>query len=155
MENKQFLEIHESVNTIVKATLFYNVELNNSFQSYLTNGFSGVSGVEGLIDVVTKIYGYVKSSFNIDLIEHSYNVLASKDKEYSAKGDRLYNFKTDYSFMLPDPKQNLFGFVRKHLVSVMDIINGVKKDPDDQFIIEHFGDVYNYGILLIALLEED
>jgi hypothetical protein len=53
-----------------------------------------------------------------------------------------------------DPRINLLGYVKKHLVSVMDVINGNIKDPSERFIIEHFGDVFNYGILLLGLIYE-
>ncbi len=71
MENKRFLELHEEINNNVKGLLFYDSNLDHKFQSSLTNSFSGVAGVEGVIEVLTKIYGYVKSKYDIDLITHS------------------------------------------------------------------------------------
>jgi len=90
-------------------------------------------------------------------LEKINSVLKSKAKEY-AKGDRLHNFKV--AAMLAQspitPEQALLGMLRKHLVSVIDIIedtgNGIVASR--AMVDEKVGDTINYMILLEALLVE-
>lgn len=90
---------------------------------------------------------------DVDLLSLASKVLLSKSKEYAMNGDRLWNFKPNYKFMNKDPKLNLLGYLTKHVASCMDILTG-KIVPNKEMIIEKFGDVVNYCILLIALLKE-
>lgn len=86
------------------------------------------------------------------------SVLSSKAKEYSSGVDRLHNFKV--AALLGQnpitPEQALFGMMRKHLVSVIDIIEAtaVGDYPSDALRDEKIGDTINYTILLEALLIE-
>ena len=79
-------------------------------------------------------------------------VLGSKAKEY-AIGDRLYNFKRAAEIARTTPQKALFGMFLKHLVSVLDLIEG-SIPPTDHLINEKIGDTINYLILLEAILKE-
>ena len=85
-------------------------------------------------------------------------VLMNKAKEYSSDTDRLHNFKVAAGLASrPEtPEQALWGMMRKHLVSVIDIIDqtAVGKAPSDHMRNEKIGDSINYLILLEALLIE-
>jgi hypothetical protein len=79
-------------------------------------------------------------------------VLSSKAMEY-AIGDRLYNFKRAAEIERTTPEKALFGMFAKHLVSVIDLVEG-SIEPTDYLVNEKIGDAINYLILLEALLIE-
>ena len=86
------------------------------------------------------------------------SILISKSKEYSSDTDRLHNFKVAAKLASgPEtPEQALWGMLRKHLVSVIDIVEGTGRGviPTDALRDEKIGDAINYLILLEALLIE-
>ena len=96
---------------------------------------------------------YMWIEWDMDFIPISKQVLIKKANGYSMNGDRLWNFKKNYSFMNDNPTENLKGYIRKHLASCMDIITG-KIVADEAMIVEKFGDVFNYCVLAIALIKE-
>jgi hypothetical protein len=80
-------------------------------------------------------------------------VLDSKAQEY-AIGDRLYNFKRAASILRITPGRALLGMFIKHLVSVMDLVDG--SIPNTKAMRdEKIGDAINYLILLEAILTEE
>ena len=86
-------------------------------------------------------------------------VLCQKGEEYSSDTDRLHNFKIAAKLsgaVHVTPEQALFGMLRKHIVSVIDIIDDTRFDiiPSDELRDEKIGDCINYLILLEALLVE-
>lgn len=91
-------------------------------------------------------------------IEKMQATLGSKGKEYSAGGDRLHNFKV--AAMLESkpqtPEQALWGMMKKHLVSIIDIVDGTGRGefPSHDTRNEKIGDAANYLVLLEALLIE-
>lgn len=91
-------------------------------------------------------------------IEKMQAVLESKGKEYGAGGDRLHNFKvaTKLESKPQTPEQALWGMLKKHLVSVLDIVDetGMGNYPSEKTRNEKIGDAINYLILLEALLVE-
>jgi hypothetical protein len=80
------------------------------------------------------------------------DVLAGKAKEY-AIGDRLYNFKRAAGILNTTPEKALAGMFVKHLVSVMDLIEG-SIESTQAMVDEKVGDAINYLILLEALFAE-
>lgn len=78
--------------------------------------------------------------------------LGKKAVEY-AFGDRLYNFKRAAEIARTTPAQALFGMFSKHLVSVIDMVEGTRP-ATDAVIDEKIGDAINYLILLEAVLKE-
>ena len=79
-------------------------------------------------------------------------VLSNKAKEY-AIGDRLYNFKRAAEISRTTPQKALEGMFIKHLVSVLDLIDG-SISPSEYMINEKIGDAINYLILLEAIMKE-
>jgi hypothetical protein len=79
-------------------------------------------------------------------------VLGNKAKEY-AIGDRLYNFKRAAEIQRTTPQQALVGMFMKHLVSVLDLVEG-SISPTEYMVNEKVGDAINYLILLEAILKE-
>jgi len=79
-------------------------------------------------------------------------VLGDKAKEY-AVGDRLYNFKRAAEILRTTPQRALAGMLVKHLVSVLDLVEG-SISPTENMVNEKIGDAINYLILLEAMLKE-
>ena len=80
-------------------------------------------------------------------------VLTSKSKEYASDSDRLYNFKAGARIDGETSEECLWGYFKKHLVSVMDLVDG-KRELTDSAIDEKIGDCINYLILLEAVFLE-
>ncbi len=81
------------------------------------------------------------------------DTLGSKAEEYASDVDRLHNFKTAAALLGDTPKQALAGMMRKHTVSIYDMIKSDKTYSLavwDEKIIDHI----NYLILLKALVVE-
>jgi len=87
-------------------------------------------------------------------------VLIKKAAEYSSDTDRLHNFKVAARLgqQVESPEQALVGMLKKHLVSVFDIVAAtspeIDKYPSKAMRDEKIGDSINYLILLEALLIE-
>ena len=81
------------------------------------------------------------------------SVLGKKADEYALDGDRLYNFKVAARMGNTTPEKALWGMLMKHLVCVMDLVDG-KVDKTPGRVDEKLGDLINYIILLEALMKE-
>jgi hypothetical protein len=86
-------------------------------------------------------------------IEAIRKTLSGKAKEY-AIGDRRYNFKRAAKIAGNTPQQALLGMFMKHLVSVLDLIEG-SIEPTEYMVNEKIGDAINYLILLEAIFKEE
>ena len=90
-------------------------------------------------------------------MEKMNNVLAAKGQEYGGV-DRLHNFKiaANIGNKTITPEQALWGMLRKHLVSVIDMIDDTARDIPASIprIDDKIGDTINYMVLLEALLVE-
>jgi hypothetical protein len=86
------------------------------------------------------------------------SVLVNKAKEYASDTDRLHNFKVAANLTSGkiSPEKALMGMMRKHWVSVLDIVADTEKGkyPTTEMRDEKIGDSINYLILLEALLIE-
>jgi hypothetical protein len=82
------------------------------------------------------------------------SVLGEKAGEYAQRGDRLHNFKVAARANQMSPEQALWGMATKHLVSVMDLVNG-DLCAKPAVVNEKIGDMINYLILLEAIFKED
>ena len=97
------------------------------------------------------------------VIEHRLSeckrILIEKAKEY-AKGDddRMHNFNRAAQITDECREKALFGFFLKHLVSVMDIVDDMNKNPNyipaKPLVEEKCGDAINYLLLLEASIED-
>ena len=79
-------------------------------------------------------------------------VLGNKAKEY-ASCDRLYNFKRASEILRTTPEKALLGMLMKHLVSVIDLVEG-SLEATEYMVDEKIGDAINYLVLLEAILKE-
>ena len=83
-------------------------------------------------------------------------VLGNKAADYAKDGDRLHNFRVAARIGNESMAKALEGMMRKHLVSVYDLIDKDEREviPAD-LIDEKIGDLINYLILLEAVLLEE
>ena len=94
--------------------------------------------------------------YNVSCSKEAGKTFLSRKEHYDNNGDRLENFKkTDEPYMSENPLENLKGFVVKHLKWVSNLLKGQIENPTQTQVLEHVGDVFNYAILAIALLEEN
>jgi hypothetical protein len=84
------------------------------------------------------------------------NILANKGQEYAADNDRLHNFKRAAAMLHCSREQALVGMWAKHVVSILDIIDDMKrgKYPTFSMVDEKIGDAINYLILLEASIKD-
>jgi hypothetical protein len=81
------------------------------------------------------------------------SVLLQKSKEYASDEDYLRAFKSAAMLKLETPEKALWGFMVKHLLCVIDMINGTL--PVTRHLKEEkLGDLINYLFLLEGLFEE-
>lgn len=94
--------------------------------------------------------------FNVLLerrIQKMRDVLQAKANDYASE-DRLHNFKSQPLDNLKEtPEQVLWGYMRKHIQSVYDMIMGLKPVTEAS-VDEKLGDCINYLALLEALFSE-
>lgn len=81
------------------------------------------------------------------------DTLYKKQDEYASDHDVLFNFKTAARIRNRLPQEALFDMAVKHLVAVIDLVDG-KLQATDRAINEHLGDMINYLILLEATLKD-
>lgn len=84
------------------------------------------------------------------------SVLKSKAGEYASSKDRLHNFQRAANMLGVTREKALVGMWAKHIVSVLDIVDGFDiKKPTEELINEKIGDSICYLVLLEAILKED
>lgn len=81
-------------------------------------------------------------------------VLQSKNKEYGAEDDKLYNFKRTAAMNRVSQAQALWGMASKHFISIIDMVEG-KLESTEHNVSEKIGDAINYLILLEAVFTEE
>lgn len=83
-------------------------------------------------------------------------ILLEKNEEYSRDNERLHNFYTAARVDNTTPEVALWGMAKKHLVSIMDMIEDTKRGlcPTPEMVTEKFGDMHNYLYLLEGLFDD-
>lgn len=79
--------------------------------------------------------------------------LGQKAGEYASGQDRLHNFKLAARVNGTTPAKALWGMASKHLVSIMDMVDG-RQPVTDPMIDEKIGDMVNYLVLLEAIFRD-
>jgi hypothetical protein len=90
-------------------------------------------------------------------VSHCRNLaLGVKNKEYSRKDDKLWNFKRASQVLDLPAEICLLGMLSKHLVSILDLVDDAVNGAElgKALIDEKFSDTHNYLFLLEALLAE-
>ena len=88
-------------------------------------------------------------------LEKIEKTLSEKAREYASETNKFYNFDKGSEITGKPPKEVLWGFAVKHLVSVCDIVDDDSDTIDICKINEKIGDLINYLILLEILLKRD
>lgn len=88
-----------------------------------------------------------------EMQEMSVDTLTNKALEYASEEDRLHNFKVAGVLGNETAIQALGGMMKKHTVSVYDMINSGARYPRELWA-EKIKDHINYLYLLWALLNE-
>jgi len=82
--------------------------------------------------------------------------LESKADEYAADHDRLHNFNQGSRITGESREKVLFGFMLKHIISTMDMIEDLDKSkmPSQAMLLEKLGDLGTYTVLLHACFQD-
>ena len=80
--------------------------------------------------------------------------LSIKGQQYATEIDRFHNFNRAAKILNTTPEKALLGFMMKHFVSVLDILEGIEngKTPDLSMWDEKLGDLDCYLHLLDGLV---
>lgn len=81
------------------------------------------------------------------------DVLGKKGRHYNRGAERFHNFKRGGEIAGVSPERALWGYLTKHLISVLDIIDG-QVPLTQELIDEKMGDCINYFFLLEGLFTE-
>lgn len=88
-----------------------------------------------------------------DQLDRIRNVLVKKAAEYNLDDDRLSVFKHTAALLNTTPEQALLGFMSKHIISMVDMINS-REAYSEELWQEKLTDINNYSILLQGLLKD-
>lgn len=88
-----------------------------------------------------------------DQLDRIRNVLVRKAAEYNLDDDRLSVFKHAAALLDNTPEQALLGFMSKHIISMVDMINS-RQAYSEELWNEKLTDIINYTILLQGLLRD-
>ena len=90
------------------------------------------------------------------LIEHCWNLLFNKAKEYASDEDRLANFKQPTSLFGVSPAEICLYYDSKHIASMVMIAQDISKGklPTRELLEEKVGDYINYGLLFYSTVLE-
>ena len=83
-------------------------------------------------------------------------MMGIKSAEYATGSDKFHNFKAAAMVDGQTPERALWGMAKKHLVSIIDIIDSCDRNAEINAarVDEKIGDMVNYLILLEGLLIE-
>jgi hypothetical protein len=82
--------------------------------------------------------------------------LSIKGKEYRRNDNPLHNFERGATISNTSREKVLFGFMLKHFISFIDILNDIEKGtlPKEEVVDEKIGDLINYLILCEASIKD-
>ena len=86
------------------------------------------------------------------VIEHCWNLLFSKSKEYANDEDRLSNFRQPTTLFKTNQAKICLLYDSKHIASMAKMAEDVDKGvyPNKDLLLEKVGDYINYGLLFYA-----
>ena len=90
------------------------------------------------------------------LIDHCWDLMFSKAKEYASDEDRLANFKQGTSLFNTNPATVCMFWDAKHIASMVKIAQDMDKGilPTREMLLEKCSDYLNYGLLFYSLVLE-
>ena len=154
------LNINNGVTLTLTGDLIQYIKVMLKHNKLKNNGcFSGLSIIVLATKIIhidyyvqTEVYNNDTTIENVvkQFVNKSENLLIEKGKEYSIEEDRLYNFHEASDIFEIDPETILIGYMIKHIVSVLSIIDRKIQIPYEKYN-EKIIDIYNYLILLFAI----
>lgn len=93
----------------------------------------------------------------VDLQRHMEELLIVKGKEYRRNNNPFHNFERAAELNNSQPALELHGFLTKHLVSYLDMIQDIKNEVpiSYQYIEEKLTDIRVYFLLLQIMLKSE
>ena len=94
--------------------------------------------------------------YSREVIDHCWNLLFSKSKEYANDVDRLANFKQPTSLFKTNQAKICLMYDSKHIASMVKMAEDVDKGvyPTKELLMEKVGDYINYGLLFYGNMLE-
>ena len=91
-----------------------------------------------------------------ELIDHCWELLFSKAKEYASEEDRLANFKQPTTLFGVSAPEICLYYDSKHIASMVMIAQDISKGklPTRELLMEKVGDYINYGLLFYSTVLE-
>lgn len=91
-----------------------------------------------------------------ELIDHCWELLFSKSKEYANDNNRLENFKRPTTLFNTNQAKVCLMYDSKHIASMVKMAEDVDKGiiPSRELLVEKVGDYINYGLLFYANMLE-
>lgn len=91
-----------------------------------------------------------------ELIDHCWELLFSKAKEYASDEDRLANFKQPTTLFGVSAPEICLYYDSKHIASMVMIAQDISKGklPTRELLMEKVGDYINYGLLFYSTVLE-
>lgn len=95
-------------------------------------------------------------SHSKELLNHCWDLLFSKSKEYASDTDRLQNFKQPTSLFETNQAKICLLYDSKHIGSMAKIADDADWGiyPTKELLMEKVGDYINYGLLFYACMLE-
>lgn len=87
-----------------------------------------------------------------EVLNHCWNLMFSKAKEYANDEDRLANFKQPTTMMGTNQAEVCLWYDMKHIASMSKIAKDINKGdlPSKELLLEKVTDYINYGLLFYA-----
>ena len=94
--------------------------------------------------------------YSREVIDHCWNLLFSKSKEYANDVDMLANFKQPTSLFKTNQAKICLMYDSKHIASMAKMAEDVDKGiyPSKELLMEKVGDYINYGLLFYGNMLE-
>ena len=91
-----------------------------------------------------------------ELMDHCWDIMFSKAKEYASDEDRLANFKQPTTLFHTNPAKIALFYDSKHIASMVKMADDIDKGilPSKEFLMEKVGDYINYGLLFYGAVME-
>lgn len=92
-----------------------------------------------------------------EVLQHCWELLFSKAKEYASDEDRLANFKQPCSIMQSNPAETCLWYDMKHIASLAKMAKDLNQGvvPTKEMLMEKIGDYINYGLLFYGTVLEE
>ena len=94
--------------------------------------------------------------YSKQVLDHCWEVMFNKSKEYAEDEDRLANFKQPTTLFKTNQAMVCLMYDTKHISSMVKMAQDIDKGimPSRELLLEKVGDYVNYGLLFYANMLE-